>query len=81
MLGVGAARGAKAAEETAFDRGGVGRLVSVSGAKLKMRVGAAVGAAALVGERDRAIEVGREKRKRAALAAGRRREPDCASPR
>ena len=58
VLGVSAARGAQAAEETPFDRGGVGRLVSVGGAKLKMRVGAAVGAAALVGERDRAIEVG-----------------------
>ena len=58
VLGVGAARGAQAAEEAAFDRGGVGRLVSVGGAKLKMRVGAAIGQAALLGERHRAIEVG-----------------------
>ena len=57
MLGVGAAGRAEAAEEAALDRRGVRRLEAVGGAQLEVRVGAAVGAASLLGEREGAIEV------------------------
>ena len=57
MLGIGATCGAQAAEETPFDRGRVRRLIAVRGPELEVRVGGAGGAASLVGERQRTLEV------------------------